>query len=150
MGSDTSRLSFAMNRRSLFNFARKDRLIVPEVDPEEDLIDTKHTRRFFFGIFASAVASAVALPQAIGDLSDWTVIIETGPALYAGNQLITAEQLTMETLRILQRNLVMSRMVNRQYQASFDEELRFLEGDQWGESLNVRRPSAFIGAPIQR
>lgn len=124
-----------MNRRSLLNFIRKDRVFVPEPEPEEDLIDTKHTRRFFFGILAGAAATAVIAPQV--DLSGWNVAIETGPALEVGNELILSERMTREFLVALHNNLTIVKDINQHYDGHF-------RPMKIGDTLNIRRPARFV------
>lgn len=141
-----------MNRRSLFSFVRSGALFTPrepelEVNEEpEELIDTKHTRRFFFGIMAGAAATAVVAPQiekVIYDCPDCNQFLEPlGWADGSGNILLTRESVDWEILAILQRNATFARMVSR------DQEFWNLRQNSGiGETLNIRKPRAFGAYP---
>lgn len=112
-----------------FDFLRKDRLFVPEPEPEEEVIDTKHSRRFFFGIMAGAAASAIVVPQLIETSVDIGIVFPD--LVVAGNRLLTVQEITQETLKILQKNFTFTRAVGRNYQACF--------GMKIGDTLNIRR-----------
>ncbi len=128
-----------MNRRSLFNFIRKDHVFVPEPEPEEEeresLIDRKHSRRFFFGILAGAAAT-VAIPDTGISLR---LVRRFDPvASVSRNEFITPEQFTREYLRILQKNMVTTKYVNREFGDLFGE-----DGTKIGCTPNAKIPARF-------
>jgi hypothetical protein len=126
---------------SLLKWIRKDRLIIPAEQPEEEeVIDTKHTRRFFFGIMAGAAAK-VALPRLVPatPLSESQQFVWFGTP---GGELLSAHEITAAALGVLQRNTGYLGLVN----AGFDHELtRDSAMHKIGYTLNVRRPRAFAG-----
>lgn len=117
-----------MNRRNLFNFIRRDDLIVPAPEPEpEPLIDTKHSRRFFFGIFAAAVVVPKLVAPVYPDLTD-----------SIGIRFV-------KTYSPLTDSFSLSRM-DVLYGFSCKPEFMFYSGDQWPESaLAARAADPSIG-----
>jgi len=96
-------------------------------------------RRNFFASLCAAIGMAKAPRLLAAPPPEWTVEIETGPA-YA--TYFTSEQFSLEVLRILEKNMVISHLVNREYDRAFNEALAGNES-KIGFSLDAPIPARF-------
>lgn len=115
-------------------------LVCPRCDREleghdEDRCDRMASRRYFLQTMIGAAVAAPLLPNVhIG------VDMASG-ASFTGNSILTAEMVTREILGILQKNLVFTRIVSRE----FDD----IHWPKIGDTINVRRPSIFASGKFK-
>lgn len=109
-----------------------DRLVAiwRQENPDEPLVDPRASamsRRRFLGIVGSTATAAAVAPLVDLERLVWTpgqsiVVPDLGEVAAfggGGNQLLTVDWITKESLRILSENMKMSSMVNRVYDEQF-------------------------------
>lgn len=95
-------------------------------NPDEPLVDPRASamsRRRFLGIVGSTAAAVALAPHVDLERLVWTpgqtIVVPdlSEVAEFGGNQLLTVDWITNETLRIMQQNLSMASFINREYDA---------------------------------
>lgn len=129
------------------DFIRKGLLYVrapesPE-EPEEGAPDTKHTRRFFFGIMGGAAAAVVFAPTiALESLSD--AYIRPATIALANsidrnlNACMLRQEVTADTLKILLNNCRMIPLVAAEHERFFADHRKKI-----GNVISIQRPQRY-------
>lgn len=101
-------------------------------------------RRHFFGLFAGAAATAIAVPELELLVPSRTIFLPPVGGWRSGNPLLTAQAIARELLAVFEANLVFAGEIDREYDPAF------LAGSQWTPAemtrpttINIRRPVSY-------